>query len=61
MCIQDLRTFIADDQGGALVEYAVISAVAAIPMIFGLAGMVLALQHVLQTTGSGLTNINVNP
>ncbi|HEY8313873.1 MAG TPA: hypothetical protein VIG51_06835 [Candidatus Baltobacteraceae bacterium] len=42
-------------------EYAVISAVAAIPMIFGLAGMVLALQHVLQTTGSGLTNINVNP
>ena len=52
---------LVDDEGGALVEYGLISAVAAVPMILGLAGLTAVLVHVLQTTGTGLTNINMNP
>ncbi|HEY8297725.1 MAG TPA: hypothetical protein VIG32_06850 [Candidatus Baltobacteraceae bacterium] len=57
----DLRRFFINDDGGAVVEYAIVAAVAAIPMIFALAGLILALERVLQATGSGLSNLNVNP
>ncbi len=56
-----LREFLANDEGGALVEYGIIAAVAAVPMILGLAGLIYVLEQVLRTTGSGLTAAGLNP
>ncbi|MGZ3497527.1 MAG: hypothetical protein ACXVAS_06445 [Vulcanimicrobiaceae bacterium] len=59
--IELIYDILADDEGGALVEYGIIAAVAAVPMVLGLAGLVYLLDNVLQTTGSGLSNIGMNP
>ncbi|MGZ6105384.1 MAG: Flp family type IVb pilin [Vulcanimicrobiaceae bacterium] len=59
--IELIYDMLADDEGGALVEYGIIAAVAAVPMVLGLAGLVYLLDNVLQTTGSGLSNIGMNP
>lgn len=56
-----IYAMLADDEGGALVEYGLIAAVAAVPMVLGLAGLVYLLDNVLQTTSNGLSNIGMNP
>ena len=59
--IEIICDMLADDEGGALVEYGIIAAVAAVPMILGLTGLIYLLDNVLQTTGNGLSNIGMNP
>jgi Flp pilus assembly pilin Flp len=55
-----LRLF-RDDDGGSMVEYAVIAALFALPLLGALGAISATAGGVLQTTGSNLTTLAVNP
>ncbi|MDQ2872648.1 MAG: hypothetical protein M3R35_05935 [Candidatus Eremiobacteraeota bacterium] len=61
MTLSLLLDLLADDEGGAMVEYGLIAAVAAIPMILALGGLIYVLEQVLSTTGTGLSGVGLNP